>query len=122
MKNITKISVILIVCLLTLGQSTFAQPVAESELFNSQTYLQSSSHSAKININAEVLTPESGKYEINEDTPMHETLPVLSDMLNQNVEARADASFESLRRNSIFSVESTLVSRFLGFVSSRRSA
>jgi len=132
MKNLTRFSKILFVCVLIIGQSAFAQPIQEQgamtnkqpEFLSSPVHLSvpSSSRNVNINISAEVLKPESGKYNIDEDTPVNDTLPALSDMLNRDVEVRSEASFESLRRNSIFSVESTLVSRFLGFVASKQSA
>ncbi len=130
MKNPIKFLKILLVCVFIFGQPMFAQPIHEAEVFNPQIILPGASHSAGINITTEALQPESAKYEIEEirtksisvEARADDMLPALSDMLNRDVQAKADASFESLRRNSAFSVETTLVSRFLGFATTRKSA
>ena len=134
MKNPIRFSQILLVCLVVANQYVFAQPIQErapvvnyqSEFFSSFSSpihfnATTPADNMNINISTEVLKPESGKV-IDESMPTNEPLPALSDMLNQDVEARAGSDFESLRRNSIFQVESNLVSRFLGFATTEQSA
>ncbi len=131
MKNPIRFFQVLFVCLVIINQSAFAQPIQEnasmvnrqSEFLPSPIYLNTNSTTnVHIDINAEILKPKSRKYDADENAPANETLPAISDMLNRDAQAQAVSSFESLRRNSIFQVETSLVSRFLAFTTARESA